>query len=67
MFVLDLEDEDDGVLMTVLYNVTSDSSIFAIFDARTLEPISMNTLEHVFPFHAHGIVCRKDEDCFTNP
>jgi len=61
------EDEDDGVLISVIYNATSDKSSFAIFNATTLRPMAMYPLEHAVPFHAHGIVCKKGIPCFTNP
>ena len=61
------EDEDDGVLLTVLYNATSDASLFGVFDARELVPLGLYKMDSVVPFHAHGISCRQGEACFTNP
>jgi len=61
------EDEDDGVLLTVLYNTTSDTSTFGVFDAKTLNPVASYDMGGVVPFHAHGISCRRGEACFTNP
>ena len=62
-----VQDEDDGVLMTVLYNATSDKSSYAIFDAKKMAPLATYDLGRAVPFHAHGISCRKGEACFTNP
>ena len=60
--------EDDGVLLSVLYNATSDSSAFAIFNASDLTLLETVPLGGVLPFHAHGIVCPGGgEKCFTNP
>jgi len=63
--------EDEGSLLSILYNSTSDQSLFAIFDAKTLQPISFSPLDQVVPFHAHGIVCpgggKDTSSCFTNP
>ena len=60
-------DEDDGVLVSVLYNETSDVSLFGVFDARELTPLELFQMDAVIPFHAHGISCRNGEPCFTNP
>ena len=59
--------EDDGVLIAVLYNSTSDVSSLAIFDAKDLSLLSASPLDYVVPFHAHGIVCPKGEACYSNP
>ena len=60
--------EDDGLLLTVLYNATADNSLFGVFDARTMAPLGLYPLgQLVVPFHAHGIVCLPGEACFTNP
>lgn len=61
------QDEDDGLLITILYNSTSDESLFAVFDARTLTPTGIYPMGVAVPFHAHGIVCVEGEACFTNP
>ena len=61
------KDEDDGVLLSVLYNASSDTSLFAVFDARELVPLKMYEMDAVVPFHAHGISCKRGEACFTNP
>jgi len=59
--------EDDGVLLSILYNVSNDSSMFAIFNASTIEPIGLYPMKHTVPFHAHGIVCKQGVSCYTNP
>jgi len=62
--------EDDGVLVSVIYNSTSDSSAFAVFDAETLALLDTYSLPEVVPFHAHGISCRPKVSgghCFPNP
>lgn len=61
------EDEDDGVLLTVLYNATNDKSLFGVFDCKELTPLGLYEMDSVVPFHAHGISCRSGEACFTNP
>ena len=61
------QQEDDGVLMTILYNATADQSSFATFNATDLSLLSNSPLRRVVPFHAHGIVCPKGEECFSNP
>lgn len=62
----DGSDEDDGVLVSVLYNATSDTSVFGIFDAKTLKKVDEYPMTQVIPFHAHGISC-KGARCFSNP
>jgi carotenoid cleavage dioxygenase-like enzyme len=60
-------DEDDGVLVSVLYNASTDRSSLAVFDATDLSLIGLAPLGGRVPFHAHGIVCRPGEQCFSNP
>ena len=60
-------DELDGVLLTILYNSTSDESSFAVFCPRKMEPLALYHMKSVVPFHAHGISCLVDGTCFTNP
>ena len=63
-------DEDDGLLLTVLYNASADESSFGVFDAKTMTPLSMWPLGAAVPFHAHGIVCAAKgggQRCFSNP
>lgn len=59
--------EDDGVLLSVLYNATNDSSMFGVFNASTIQPIGIYPMEQTVPFHAHGIICKAGKPCFTNP
>ena len=62
--------EDEGLLITIMYNASSDASLFAVFDARNLVPRGIYPLSGLtVPFHAHGIVCLKAAGgrCFTNP
>lgn len=61
------ESEDDGILVSVIYNATSDKSSMALWDAKTLEVLGIEELAFVVPFHAHGIVCKGTKDCYTNP
>lgn len=65
------DDEDDGLLLGIVYNQTSDLSSFAVIDAKTLAPLGMYPLGAAVPFHAHGIVCRGEgavgKRCFSNP
>jgi carotenoid cleavage dioxygenase-like enzyme len=58
--------EDDGSLVSVVYNATADASALAVFSARTLLLVSWYPLDQVIPFHAHGVSCR-DAKCYTNP
>ena len=58
--------EDDGSLVSVAYNATSDASALAVFSARTLLLVSWYPLDQVIPFHAHGVSCRAGK-CYANP
>jgi carotenoid cleavage dioxygenase-like enzyme len=60
-------EEDDGLLLTILYNATSDESSFGVFDAKQLVPLGLYPLGGVVPFHAHGIVCTHGAGCYPNP
>ena len=44
-------DEDDGVLLSILYNATSDSSSVGIFDAKDLQLLLQYPLSFAVPFH----------------
>merc|ERR1712146_28101 len=61
------DDEDDAVLLSILYNATDDTSLFAAFDATSMQVIELTKMKSVVPFHAHGIVCKNKQPCFTNP
>jgi len=58
--------EDDGLLLSVMYNATADTSSLMVFNATSMEPIMEYPLPGVVPFHAHGIVCTGGR-CFSNP
>jgi all-trans-8'-apo-beta-carotenal 15,15'-oxygenase len=62
----DAQAEDDGSLVSVVYNATADASALAVFSARTLRLVSWYPLDQVIPFHAHGVTCRA-ATCYTNP
>merc|ERR1712086_671161 len=49
-------EEDDGLLVGVLYNTTEESSSVAILNAKDLKLQNLYKLPFVVPFHAHGIV-----------
>lgn len=70
-FVPTGQDEDDGLLLSVIFNSTSDESSLAVFDARNLALLQTFPFGHgvVIPFHAHGIVCTPGNNnrCFSNP
>jgi beta,beta-carotene 9',10'-dioxygenase len=59
--------EDDGLLLTVVYDVSTDTSSLSILDAQTLKLVDTYKLNQVIPFHAHGIVCTDSKKCYTNP
>ena len=59
-------EEDDGVIVSVLYNTATDKSSVGVFDPKTMEKLDEVPLTQVIPFHAHGISCVSDE-CYTNP
>ena len=60
--------EDDGVLVSVLFNSTSNTSVLAVFDAHELAPVSMQQLPAIIPFHAHAVTCLPGAPhCLTNP
>ncbi len=62
----DAQAEDDGSLISVVYNSTADASALAVFSARTLLLDSWYPLGQVIPFHAHGVTCRSGT-CYSNP
>jgi carotenoid cleavage dioxygenase-like enzyme len=61
------KNEDNGVLISIVYNKTSDMSFFTMLNATNLQLLGMYPMEHAVPFHAHGIVCKSGVPCFTNP
>ena len=60
-------DEDVGVLVSVLYNSTTDSSTIALFNSSDLTLLQMYPMGYPVPFHAHGISCAPNKPCWTNP
>ena len=58
--------EDDGYLLSVMYDAGADASALGVFSAATLELLAKYDLQQVIPFHAHGVSCRGTR-CFTNP
>eukprot|EP00455_Lapot_gusevi_P003498 TRINITY_DN11429_c0_g1_i11.p1 TRINITY_DN11429_c0_g1~~TRINITY_DN11429_c0_g1_i11.p1 ORF type:complete len:328 (+),score=129.06 TRINITY_DN11429_c0_g1_i11:27-986(+) len=58
--------EDDGYLLSVIYNSTADTSSLAVFDAALFELVDLYQLDQVIPFHAHGVSCLNGH-CFSNP
>lgn len=62
--------EDAGVLLTVIYNATSDTSALVVLNASDMKLLDSYALPEVVPFHAHGIHCRSAREggkCFPNP
>lgn len=60
--------EDDGVLASIIYRSSTDSSSLALFNAADLKLVDEYQLDQVVPFHAHGISCNSAINrCFTNP
>eukprot|EP00128_Syssomonas_multiformis_P011738 Colp12_sorted_trinity150504_noHs@32673 len=58
--------EDDGFLISVLYDSKTDTSSIGIFNAQAMELIAEYKLDQVIPFHAHGVNCVNGK-CYTNP
>ena len=61
------EDEDVGLLVSVLYNSTTDSSTVALFNSSDLTLLQLYPMGYPVPFHAHGISCAPNKPCWTNP
>jgi len=48
-------EEDEGVLLSVVYNTTTDTSSLVVLDATTMETrVVLPLLGDVLSFHAHG-------------
>jgi len=58
--------EDDGVLVSVVFNSTTNSSYGVILDSRNLRLLDRFSFDQLLPFHAHGISCVAGH-CFSNP
>lgn len=60
-------EEDDGVLISVLYDSAQKKSALALFNAKDLSLIASFYLKgDRIGFHAHGIVCTAKQ-CYSNP
>lgn len=65
--VISKDEEDNGILISILYDEEKDNSILGLFDAKDLKLLeTFSLLGDKISFHAHGIVCTK-EKCFSNP
>jgi beta,beta-carotene 9',10'-dioxygenase len=49
------EEEDDGVLMSIVFNGEREQSYLLLLDARSLEQIARAYLPHNIPWSAHGL------------
>lgn len=58
--------EDEGVLLSLLYDAVNDTSYVALLDPLTMTLIDKAMLPSVVPFNAHGIWCSPSR-CYTNP
>jgi len=47
--------EDDGVLVTIVFDGTKEQSYLLILDAKTLQPVNKAYLPHNIPWSAHGM------------
>eukprot|EP00092_Neocalanus_flemingeri_P065782 GFUD01080056.1.p1 GENE.GFUD01080056.1~~GFUD01080056.1.p1 ORF type:complete len:543 (+),score=150.85 GFUD01080056.1:194-1822(+) len=47
--------EDDGVLVTIVFDGTKEKSYLLILDAKTLQPVNKAYLPHNIPWSAHGM------------
>ena len=47
--------EDDGVLVTIVFDGTKEQSYLLLLDAKTLQPINKAYLPHNIPWSAHGM------------
>ena len=52
---LDPKSEDDGVLITIVFDGEKSKSYLVIIDAITFEPIARSYLPHNIPWSAHGM------------
>jgi beta,beta-carotene 9',10'-dioxygenase len=48
------EEEDDGVLLSIVLNVTAESSFLLVLDARDLRELARAQAPHHIPFSFHG-------------
>ena len=47
--------EDDGVLITIVFDGEKEQSYFLVMDAKSFEPINKAYLPHNIPWSAHGL------------
>ena len=47
--------EDDGVLVTIVFDGTKEQSYLLLLDAKTLQPVNKAYLPHNIPWSAHGM------------
>ena len=59
--------EDDGLLLTLIYNVTDQTSSLGVLWATNLTLVEQLPLGGFLPFQAHGIVCPAGGACYSNP
>jgi carotenoid cleavage dioxygenase-like enzyme len=52
------EDEDDGVLLSVVLDSRSERSFLLVLDARSLEELARAEVPHHIPFGFHGQFAR---------
>jgi len=64
---VDNAEEDDGVLISVLYDSAQDKSILALFNPKDLSLMASFSLKgDRIGFHAHGLACTAKK-CYPNP
>ena len=59
--------EDDGLLFTILYNSSSDTSLAALLEPQTMKLVEAFDMGGVIPYHSHGVICQTSGKCFSNP
>lgn len=63
-------EEEDGLLFSIFYNSTADSSFMAMLDPKTMRIVEKVEMGMVIPYHSHGVLClpgASDRKCFSNP
>ena len=50
-------EEDDGLLITIVYDGEQEKSYFLLINASTFSPVNMAYLPHAIPWSAHGTNC----------
>jgi len=59
--------EDDGLLFSIFYNATADSSFIAMIDPANMQLVQKVEMGTVIPYHSHGVLCLPGGKCFANP